>query len=345
MLKILSLQKTRRWLQQQFNPAGLILMYHRVANVSPDPFHLCVMPAHFEEQLAALKQFCHPMPLSELVHSMQQESLPKRAVAITFDDGYADNLYAAKPLLERYQIPATIFVTTDHLTRDREAWWDELERILLQPGHLPAHLSLTLQNQIYDWDLGSAASYSNDDFQRDRTWSWDLPPAQDPSTRQQLYRVLYDLIHSLPELDRQQVMDTLLTWAGLDATPRSSYRFLTSAELSSLTESGLIEIGAHTVTHPFLATLSRNAQQQEIEASKQKLEQLMHQPIQGFAYPHGNYNSETVAVVRSLGFDYACTTHHCHVRHPTDEFEIPRIAVQNWNGETFTQQIMSWFEA
>ena len=63
--------------------------------------------------------------------------VPSAGVVVTFDDGYADNFHNAKPLLERYEIPATVFVTTGYLQDQREFWWDELERILLQPGTLP----------------------------------------------------------------------------------------------------------------------------------------------------------------------------------------------------------------
>jgi peptidoglycan/xylan/chitin deacetylase (PgdA/CDA1 family) len=343
MSGINQLRRIKHWLRRQIKPAGLILLYHRIADVSPDPFHLCVSPDHFAEQLAVLKRHFHPMPLQQFVQAMQQGRLPKRAVALTFDDGYADNLYAAKPLLERYQIPATAFITTDHLTRPREAWWDELEKILLQPGCLPDSLHLTIQDQTYEWDLGNATEYSKADSERDRTWNWYNPAAEDPTTRQSLYRSLYELLHPLPERDRQPILDQLLAWSSLEETPRSTYRFLTPSEVPLLAEGNLIEIGSHTVTHPFLATLSVEAQHQEIEASKQKLEALISQPIRGFAYPHGNYSPETVEIVRQLGFDYAVTTQPCYVRSRTDTLQIPRIVVPNWDGATFTQQIRNWF--
>jgi peptidoglycan/xylan/chitin deacetylase (PgdA/CDA1 family) len=315
-------------------------MYHRIADVPTDPFSLCVSPERFTQHLAILKQYCHPMSLQQFVQAMQKKRLPKRAVVITFDDGYADNLYAAKPLLEHHQIPATVFISTGYLTSTREAWWDELAKILLQPGSLPAQLQLKLGDQTAEWDLGDGADYSEAAFQRDRTWNWHT--SQDPTTRQRLYRELYDVIHPLSPDNQQQIMDQLLAWAGLDATPRSNYRFLTPSEVPVLTQGGLIEVGAHTMTHPMLTTLSRDRQHDEIVGSKQKLETLMGQPLRGFAYPHGNYNAETVSVVQEAGFDYACTTRSWHVRFPTNDFEIPRIAALNWEPDAFKQEVLGW---
>jgi peptidoglycan/xylan/chitin deacetylase (PgdA/CDA1 family) len=81
-------------------------------------------------------------------------------VVITFDDGYADNLHNAKPLLERYDIPATVFVTTGHIGHEREFWGDELDRLLLQPSTLPELLGLSINGSPYQWELGEVAHYT-----------------------------------------------------------------------------------------------------------------------------------------------------------------------------------------
>ncbi len=114
-------------------PEALILLYHRVAELPSDPCLLCVTPERFAEQMEILMRHTHPLRLQELIRAVQENrSLPSRSVVVTFDDGYADNLSHAKPLLERFGIRATVFVTAGYLEGSREFWWDELERLVSQ---------------------------------------------------------------------------------------------------------------------------------------------------------------------------------------------------------------------
>ncbi len=97
-----------RRLRDRFALDGLILLYHRVTDVDSDPWSLCVTPDHFAEHLEVLRKYTHPMRLQQLAQGLYRRQRAGRPVAITFDDGYADNLQNAKPLLERYDIPATV---------------------------------------------------------------------------------------------------------------------------------------------------------------------------------------------------------------------------------------------
>ena len=94
------------------------------------------------------------MRLCHLVQNLREGKSQYRPLVVTFDDGYADNLYNAKPLLERYEIPATIFLTSGCIGQNREFWWDELDRMLLQPKTLPRALHLNIDGTTHDWDLG-----------------------------------------------------------------------------------------------------------------------------------------------------------------------------------------------
>ena len=132
---------------------GLILMYHRVAELEIDPWSLSVTPQNFGEHLEVLQKHYHPLSLQQLVEALRGNKRPDRAVVVTFDDGYADNFYNAKPLLEKYNIPATFFISTGFIGQNREFWWDELERLLLQPRKLPEKLSLNIDGNVYQWNL------------------------------------------------------------------------------------------------------------------------------------------------------------------------------------------------
>src|SRR5262249_25579486 len=150
-------RRVARPLRNYLTSRGLILLYHRVAEVQSDPWLLSVTPGHFAEQLTVLRKLGRPTRLRHLAQSLREGTRLYRPLVITFDDGYADNLYKAKPLLERYEIPATVFLTAGYLGQDREFWWDELERLLLQAETLPRALSLNINGRTYHWDLGDAA--------------------------------------------------------------------------------------------------------------------------------------------------------------------------------------------
>jgi peptidoglycan/xylan/chitin deacetylase (PgdA/CDA1 family) len=342
------LKRTAQKLRNRLAPGGLVLLYHRVAEVPSDPFKLCVSPRNFAEQLEVLQQQqlkhqSQPMRLQNLAQMVREGKSPHRSIAITFDDGYVDNLHHAKPLLEQFEIPATVFVATGNIESQREFWWDELERLVLQPGRLPKLLSLNVGDRTYSWDLGEAAEYSAADYQRDRTWTWYVPEDADPSPRQRVFRSLYQFLQPLLPIERQRLMDELLAQAGVTATGRDTHRSLSPTEVRILAAGGAIEVGAHTVTHPKLSALPAATQRQEIKQSKSQLEAILERSVTSFAYPHGDYTEVTAELVAGAGFGCACSTRANRVRRQANCFQIPRVEVGNWDGDTFAKQLARWF--
>jgi len=208
----------------------LILLYHRIAHLDRDPQLLAVTPERFDEHLEILRRKANVMPLKELVQK-RDSGLPPRSVAITFDDGYADNLLFAKPLLERHELPATVFVTTGFVGVDREFWWDELDRILL--NHQDA--------------------------------GWNVACGNDDEPRHAEYRSLHTTLRSSTEPQRLQALHDLQVRTNSGSSARATHRALTPDQLRELAEGGLVEVGAHTVTHPVLASLPPASQHQEID--------------------------------------------------------------------------------
>ena len=322
---------------------GLILMYHRVINLRSDPWLLAVTPRRFTQHLEILRQYTKPIPLRQLFEGLLSGNTDDRLVAITFDDGYADNLYNAKPLLERYDFPATFFLTTGYIGCEREFWWDELDRILLQPGTLPEVFRVSVNGTMYQWKLGKAAYYSSEEAaQPHRSWR---ALGEGFSSRHRLYYSLCELLYSLREGERQRLLAELRAWAGAEAVVRSTHRPLSLDEVVRLAQGELIEIGAHTVTHPALAALPAASQRDEILQNKARLEQTLDRPVSSFAYPHGNLAEETVGVVREAGFARACTTVADIVEGSTDPFQLPRVHVQDWDGREFARGLSRWFDS
>ncbi|MDL2283922.1 polysaccharide deacetylase family protein [Oxalobacter sp. OttesenSCG-928-P03] len=112
-----------RW-NKQLRATAPILLYHRVDMVNLDPQHLCVPPKIFAEHLAFLKQNYEVISLPRLVERVKHRALTGREAVITFDDGYRDNFINALPILERYELPATIYVTTGQLGQRASFAWD-----------------------------------------------------------------------------------------------------------------------------------------------------------------------------------------------------------------------------
>jgi peptidoglycan/xylan/chitin deacetylase (PgdA/CDA1 family) len=331
-----------RQVKSVFVSKAIILMYHRVADSDFDPRKLCVKPQHFAEQMEALQKYAHPIRLDELVQASTIGRIPDRAVAVTFDDGYADNFFNAKPVLERYNIPATVFVTTEYIGQDCEFWSDELERILLQPRTLPDTLNLHIAGTSYQWELRSATHYTEAEHRRDR----HLKAGEErPGTRLAFYFSLWEHLAPLPAAQQKDALSAIRDWSGTKVNFRSACRPLNVEELRSLVQCGMLEIGAHTVSHAQLPAHSKEYQRGEILKSKIVLQEILSHRVTSFAYPYGEYNQDSVKLVEKAGFTSACTTNERSVQNKCNCFELPRFEVEDCNGKAFAKHLSRWFRS
>ena len=315
-----------RWLQARLLGGALILGYHRVANLARDVYEVCVKPEHFAEQMEIVSRYARPIGLSKLVQQLKVGSLPPKSIAVTFDDGYADNLYQAKPILEKYAVPATVFVSTGYA--GREFWWDELERLIMSSrGDLHA-LHLQLSESRLQWDQPKVSP--------------EPGRPEDVSTRSRFFHALYHFLLPLDVEAQNQVMNTVRFWSGVssDETPTSCG--MNHKELLQLIDGGLIELGAHTRHHPMLSQLSPERQRKEIISSKEDLEELLGRRIEGFAYPNGRETKEAKRIAQEVGFAFACTSLHNVVRPGTDLYALTRFWQKDIAGEKFMQGLRLW---
>jgi peptidoglycan/xylan/chitin deacetylase (PgdA/CDA1 family) len=339
-----TMKKLLKRARSAFVPGTVILLYHRVAELSTDPQLLGVRPSRFLEHLEVCRKMAKVIPLQSLVKSLDRGKIPNREIVITFDDGYSDNLHSAKPLLERHEIPASVFVSTGSIGSDRELWWDELERIFLGPRPLPGELKLQIDGTRHEWKLNT--STGNEENHLRDTRSWNLLEKNDPSLRHSIFRSLCTAFGPLPGKERQRLLDELRVWAGMDSAGRPSHRPLTRNEILKLAQGGLVEIGAHTVTHPVLSFLSEQEQRAEIKDSKSRLEEILGNPVTSFSYPFGlrdDYSATTVSIVKESGFDCACANCMGIVRPKADRFQLPRVVVRDWDGDEFSRWLKEWF--
>jgi len=322
-------------------PRGVILMYHRVAELSTDPWALSVTPQHFGEHLDVIRKRTSPLKVGDLGRAVERGEVLPSSVAVTFDDGYSDNFYNARPLLQRFDVPATIFLATSFLGSKREYWWDDLDRLFLQPGTLPPQLRLTLNEKEEIWDLGGAADYSNADFQPNRSWRTEQPS---PGMRQELYRSIWQTMQRMPAEDQDGIIAALVDWAGVPSGARPGCRPMTIDEVVELAQTGLIEVGAHTMTHPVLSAIAPDRQRDEIQRSKARVEEITRCAVPSFAYPYGDVSEVSVDALKDAGLRAACTTKPGCVQADADPLRMPRMHVGDWDGAKFEQRLSEWFE-
>lgn len=323
----------RRRLANRLAGGRLVFVYHRVATPERDPWALAVAPERFDEQLAVLRRHGTLMRLGDMVAAGNERRLPRRAIAITFDDGYADNLAVAKPLLERHDAPATFFLAPDLLDGRTPFWWDALARIVWTPKALPRALDLAIGGALFHWTApGEDAAADDPDWR-----AWD-PPA---SARQALYLALWSALRPLPRSAQTDAIAALTEWASPPALADGAEddRPLDREEAARLASGGLVEIGAHTLTHPSLPAHSASRQRAEIEGGKAACEAIAGCRMASFSYPFGDHAEATCALVREAGFASACTTQAAAFRPSADPFRVPRVQMLDWTGAELERRL------
>jgi peptidoglycan/xylan/chitin deacetylase (PgdA/CDA1 family) len=276
--------------------------------------------------MEVLHALANPIRLEELVHAIENSQLPSKAVVVTFDDGYADNFYEGKPLLEHYEIPATVFITTGSI--GSQFWWDEMEYILLSTPRLPERLEISFNDFTFRWDSENCAckNSENKNFKHGK----------------HLLMTLYKKLLPMSYEARKRVITHLQNWSGFEPEESPPYRAMTSDELIQLVSDGLIDVGTHTVSHPILSELSDIEQRMEVLQGKEILEKILDRKVKSFSYPHGLPSEETMAIVRNSGFICACSSYNDVALRGSDPFCLPRFWVQDWDGKTFERWLQRW---
>lgn len=286
-----------RCLWKALGARGLsILLYHRVLPELDTMRPGEITARGFEWQMSVLQEHFNVLPLRQALEYLEHGRLPPRSVCITFDDGYADNLTVALPILERYGLSATVFVSSGFLSGG-QMWNDSILEALrvIRPGSLDlSALGLGRFNVAKDSDRLNTAS---------------------GIIRGSKY---------LPLARREEVVKHLMEVAGI----QSQGLMLTHEGLRELRRRG-VEIGGHTVSHGILASLAEDEARAEIEQGKADLEGILGEPIDFFAYPNGrkaqDYRPVDVELVRDAGFTAAVTTNWGVSAPATSRFELPRF--------------------
>jgi peptidoglycan/xylan/chitin deacetylase (PgdA/CDA1 family) len=331
------LRRVYHKIKSLFEPEALVLMYHRIAEPEADIWDIAVSAGQFEKHLQALKRAGNVIPLQELADQHADGTLKKNSIAITFDDGYADNFRVAKPLLEKYQLPATFFITTGNIGQSAEFWWDELENIILFTRRLPVQFSMRINNQLIEEELGTAELTAE---MRQKHILWKACTEAPPTPRCRLYYRIWEQLKPMPPVEQQIRIQKIRDWAGVGKGSRPDFQSMSLAELKEMGKSRLTDIGAHTVSHPALAAHAPEFQKKELAESKSFLEEITERKIDLLAYPYGNYNKDTARIAADLNFSAAFTTEEQVVRRRSDRFQLARFQVKNLNYGQFSKNTL-----
>lgn len=267
-----------------------ILAYHRVMPtdaLESYPFDdqlISATPAQFEWQMRHLREHLHPVALREVIaHLDEGAPLPPAAVAVTFDDGFADTYRYAFPVLKRYAIPATIFVSTGYVD-SKEPFWFDLAAYLVY--HLEPHALA----------LPGGSTFPTGDSREARTRS---------------LRQLDGILKDLPNAERVALIAdwTRRFSARIEHDAAGHSRPISWPQVQEMGTAG-IEFGSHTVTHPNLTCISAEDLDKELLDSKRMLEDRLQCSIDSIAYPIGTssaFNTRVIEATARHGFKLGVT--------------------------------------
>ena len=287
--------------RSRLSDQALVLMYHRVRPEAGDPLSLAITTEAFEKQVRYLAARCNVLPLGEIAEFLcQGAELPRNAVTITFDDGFRDNYQYAYPILRRYGVSATVFVSTDLIGTMERPWFDKIQLMIARAGGD----SLTLNGRM------------------NRRFDLSSPEAK--------ARAICAVTKALKDGSRESIEAHVREIeAQLGKSWNGSRAMLNWDELAEMCANG-IEIGSHGRTHMILTKLPRQDAVAEIRRSKQEIEERLGCEVRSFSYPNGHredFDARLKAELRRAGYALGCANILGRVTTDTDPFEITRKGI------------------
>lgn len=298
-----------RWGRGLAQGKGAVLMLHRVRPAAAGGFQpnglLEITPDFLDRALTLIRAEGYDIvPLDEALTRLADPRPGRFFVALTFDDGYRDNLEHAWPVLAKHEAPWTLYVVCGFAVRTARLWWLELEAAIRA---LP-RVSIELPDGRFEAPAGSDAE------------------------KQSAFDRLYWRLRRGPEAILLAAISELAREAGIDPVALAERECLPLETLRSLAGAPGVTIGAHTLSHPMLAKHPEEVARREIGESKAWLEEKLGLSIRHFAYPVGDPTSagpREFALAKEAGFASAVTTRrgHLFVEHAEHLHALPRVSL------------------
>jgi peptidoglycan/xylan/chitin deacetylase (PgdA/CDA1 family) len=287
-------------------PGVAILMYHSVVERPEFQETTLGKIGHsaqiFQKQMELLASEYHPVSLEEvLLFVSGRDTLPRRSVAVTFDDGYADNYEVAMPILNQTGVPATFYVTVDCVQKRKLPW----------PARVRYALFTTPKSEWVDPDR----------------CRW---PLGDKTLRGAAFDKACEYCSKKSGTEQDELV------AGIEEQLETALAqgpaMMTWDEVRAVVKQGHL-IGSHTMTHPNMAHIDEKALKREFAESKRILEQEIGSPIVHFSYPcpalQPHWSESTVQASRQCGYQTAVTTNGGIVRKNNNPLQWKRVRPSN----------------
>lgn len=310
------MSEIRRTLWRCRVPKVVILLYHRVSAPGEAPGPHGVSEVNFRGHVEELKKNWKVLALGEAVEALRACALEKRAVAVTFDDGYADNLRAAE-ILEQAGLPATFFVTAGMVGSKTGFWWDRLARIFDASSPV---------EEFFEIDVAGARVA----IKRDQTG----------------HAVLADMFRKLPVDSINRVIEALERKFPPSDDGEPLPLPLSEEELNKLAGLEGMEIGNHGLTHDAVGALDGEDLESQLGRSGEILAKVTGKKARFFAYPFGapaDFDDRAVASLRKLGYEAAFANNPEGARTEHDLFKLPRFVVRDWTPGEFAKKLDRFF--
>jgi peptidoglycan/xylan/chitin deacetylase (PgdA/CDA1 family) len=269
-------------------------MYHRVNNQASPFFEIAVKPKAFEKQIRFFRNYYEIIELDDLNRLSSSHFSKRDLIILTFDDGYRDNYTQAFPILQKYGVPATIFLTTGFIDTNRLLWPDKLAWIFFKAESMP-DLSM-----LGKFDLPGDIARATQRFFSSKS-----------SDHKAILDLMAAKLKELSENHRNEILSILSRVCKLKSWPRMEERAMLSwKEVREMSKNG-ISFGGHTVSHPALSKIPLQEARREIIESKETIEEHIQKPVQTFAFPFGkkeDYSTAVIDILKQTGFEYACST-------------------------------------
>jgi len=272
-----------RLLESKTQRSARILVFHRVRPTRVED-GMTVSESVFEAQLQFLRERYHLVSLDE-VSAMVRGACPMRpgTVAITFDDGYADNYTRAWPVLVRHKVPVTIFLAVGAVDADAPLWTEQLR-----------HAVWASPSQSVDL----------------AAFGWERWPLRTQAQRWACLQVVKSRLKAMADGKRKQALHGILQALEWEGQEKGINQMLTWDMVREMQKAD-VTIGAHTISHKILTRLDPTEAEWEIAQSKRRIEEQLGEPVRHFAFPNGtraDWNPDIQEIVRQCGFETACTT-------------------------------------